>query len=60
MDVVCEGVEDAHTLAALTALGCDKVQGYYLARPMPLKAACDLFLSQDHGRAGLTNNVVAI
>ncbi len=33
--VVAEGVETAETLATLTSLGCDEVQGYVIARPMP-------------------------
>jgi diguanylate cyclase len=33
MSVVAEGVEDEATLAVLSALGCDKVQGYLIARP---------------------------
>ena len=33
--VVAEGVEDEATLKELAILGCDCVQGYYLARPMP-------------------------
>jgi EAL domain-containing protein (putative c-di-GMP-specific phosphodiesterase class I) len=33
--VVAEGVEDEATLAELASLGCDSVQGYYLAKPMP-------------------------
>jgi len=36
--VVAEGVEDAPGLAALAALGCDVVQGYYLSRPMSATA----------------------
>jgi diguanylate cyclase (GGDEF)-like protein len=36
--VVAEGVEDAQSLAALSALGCDIVQGYYLSRPMAAEA----------------------
>jgi diguanylate cyclase (GGDEF)-like protein len=35
MDMVVEGVEDAATLAALRAWGCDVAQGYHIARPMP-------------------------
>lgn len=35
--VVAEGVEDTSTLNALIELGCDTVQGYLLARPMPAK-----------------------
>jgi diguanylate cyclase (GGDEF)-like protein len=34
LSVVAEGVEDAATLAALTEVGADVVQGYYLGRPM--------------------------
>jgi len=37
--VVAEGVEDQATWQELATLGCDSVQGYYLARPM---SAADL------------------
>jgi diguanylate cyclase (GGDEF)-like protein len=40
MSMVVEGVEDAATLAALRAWGCDYAQGYHIARPMP----ADLFM----------------
>jgi diguanylate cyclase (GGDEF)-like protein len=33
--VVAEGVEDAATLSMLSDLGCDLVQGYFIARPGP-------------------------
>jgi len=32
--VVAEGVENEAVLTALTALGCDSVQGYHLGRPL--------------------------
>lgn len=35
MDIVCEGVEDAETVAALREVGCAVGQGYLFARPMP-------------------------
>ncbi|HUG74786.1 MAG TPA: EAL domain-containing protein [Acidimicrobiia bacterium] len=35
MRVVAEGVEDRATWDQLRSAGCDLVQGYYLARPMP-------------------------
>ncbi|MBI1733434.1 MAG: PAS domain S-box protein [Gammaproteobacteria bacterium] len=35
MQVTAEGIEDAATCAALTALGCDVGQGYYFSRPLP-------------------------
>ncbi len=33
---IAEGVEDAEQLACLDAIGCDNVQGFLLARPMPV------------------------
>jgi EAL domain-containing protein (putative c-di-GMP-specific phosphodiesterase class I) len=35
MKVVAEGVEKPEQLAALSAYGCDQVQGYHFAKPMP-------------------------
>ena len=35
MEVVGEGVETQAQLAALERLGCDILQGYFIARPMP-------------------------
>ena len=45
LQLVAEGVEDQETLELLAALGCDLVQGYHLARPMP---ADQLVLLQLH------------
>ncbi len=36
--VVAEGVEDQETYDALAALGCERIQGYHIARPMPRQA----------------------
>ena len=36
--VIAEGIEDPETLSLLRAIGCDIVQGYYLAKPMRLDA----------------------
>ena len=33
--VVAEGVEDCASWDALTGMGCDLAQGYYLSRPLP-------------------------
>jgi len=38
VDVVAEGVETAAQDALLRAMGCDFVQGYYYARPLPAAA----------------------
>ncbi|WP_448625254.1 putative bifunctional diguanylate cyclase/phosphodiesterase [Geodermatophilus sp. URMC 64] len=35
LEVVAEGVEDADTHEMLVDMGCDLVQGWHLARPMP-------------------------
>jgi diguanylate cyclase (GGDEF)-like protein len=35
MRVVVEGVETVEQLAAVQALGCEEVQGYYLSKPVP-------------------------
>jgi EAL domain-containing protein (putative c-di-GMP-specific phosphodiesterase class I) len=35
LTVVAEGVEDQYTHDALAGLGCDRMQGYHIARPMP-------------------------
>ena len=40
-----EGVEDAAALERLRELGCQEVQGYYLARPMPATALEALLVS---------------
>jgi diguanylate cyclase (GGDEF)-like protein len=34
---IAEGVESAEQLAVLASLGCNEVQGYYFAKPMPAK-----------------------
>ena len=36
LDLVAEGVEDEETAQRLADLGCDVIQGYVLARPMPV------------------------
>lgn len=41
VDSVAEGVENRETLDILRELGCDLVQGYYIARPMEALDASD-------------------
>ncbi len=36
LSVTAEGVENADTLRCLTLLGCDRAQGYFISRPIPL------------------------
>ncbi len=46
MSVVAEGVETIDHVQALTALGCDYIQGYYYSRPLMPDVATE-FLAQD-------------
>ena len=39
MSAVAEGVETAEQMHFLQGLGCDRVQGYHIARPMPVDDA---------------------
>ncbi|HEX7731641.1 MAG TPA: bifunctional diguanylate cyclase/phosphodiesterase, partial [Rhodanobacter sp.] len=39
--VVMEGVETASVMAAVRDMGCDEVQGYHIARPLPAAAVAD-------------------
>jgi EAL domain-containing protein (putative c-di-GMP-specific phosphodiesterase class I) len=48
MGTVAEGVEDAAQLEVLRQAGCDAVQGYLLARPMPLPALQDWLGARAH------------
>jgi EAL domain-containing protein (putative c-di-GMP-specific phosphodiesterase class I)/GGDEF domain-containing protein len=50
LKLVAEGVENAETLAVLTAMGCDVAQGYHVARPMPLRAL-DAFMTAEEPKA---------
>ncbi|CAM7132834.1 EAL domain-containing protein [Klebsiella quasipneumoniae subsp. similipneumoniae] len=36
MTVVAEGVEDPQQLALLRRAGCDRLQGFYFSKPMPI------------------------
>jgi EAL domain-containing protein (putative c-di-GMP-specific phosphodiesterase class I) len=38
LSVVAEGVENKEQADLLASLGCNQVQGYYYARPMPESA----------------------
>jgi predicted signal transduction protein with EAL and GGDEF domain len=41
LDVVAEGVEDQETYDVLASMGCTKVQGWHVARPMPIHEATE-------------------
>ncbi|WP_051329383.1 putative bifunctional diguanylate cyclase/phosphodiesterase [Geminicoccus roseus] len=48
IEVVAEGVEDAGQLAALERIGCDRIQGFHHARPMPAIELERFWLSRRH------------
>lgn len=56
MKVVAEGVEDEVSLALLTGMGCDLIQGWRIARPMALDALRTFLAEQ----AGPTAKAVAV
>ncbi|WP_294234477.1 EAL domain-containing protein [uncultured Sphingomonas sp.] len=48
MEVVAEGVETPATLALLTVMGCDMIQGYLISRPIGLEALIAFLTEQEH------------
>jgi EAL domain-containing protein (putative c-di-GMP-specific phosphodiesterase class I)/GGDEF domain-containing protein len=38
--ITAEGIEDMSTFQSLKTLGCDKVQGYYISKPIPFSEYC--------------------
>lgn len=48
MSTTAEGVENEDELAVIRALGCDKIQGYYFGRPMPIAEANQLFYQEPY------------
>ncbi|MDY0959128.1 MULTISPECIES: EAL domain-containing protein [unclassified Sphingomonas] len=48
MEVVAEGVETPATLALLTVMGCDMIQGYLISRPIGLEALLTFLSEQAH------------
>ena len=48
MEVVAEGVETAASLALLSVMGCDMVQGYLISRPLALDALLDFLRDEQH------------
>jgi diguanylate cyclase len=55
--IVAEGVESAAALSALTLMGCDEAQGYFLSRPVP---ASELELWLDDARATIPEQLVPV
>ena len=51
LSVAAEGIEDAETRDRLRELGCDALQGYLFARPMPQAELVDWLAAQAPGEA---------
>ncbi|WP_052414428.1 EAL domain-containing protein [Paenibacillus sp. FSL R5-0345] len=48
LEVVAEGVEEVSQMDFLKLIGCDKVQGYLISRPVPKQAVVELLETQRH------------
>jgi diguanylate cyclase (GGDEF)-like protein len=51
--VTAEGVEDRATWNRLQEMGCDSVQGFFLARPMPAATCTEWLLARQQPKLGL-------
>jgi len=54
MTVVAEGVETEEVFDALSALGCDTIQGYWVSRPLPFEGLVS-FLTPSESTKALSN-----
>lgn len=48
LGLLAEGVETKEQIELLESIGCDQVQGYYYAKPMPEDEFFELLLKQEH------------
>ncbi len=58
-EVVAEGVETPAEASALTELGCDLLQGFLIARPMPADEV-PRWLQTQHGAPAAAASVVDV
>ena len=49
--VVAEGIEDRDTLDALSGMGCDVAQGYFIAKPMKFTSLMRYLVNEKKGQA---------
>ncbi len=45
LEVVAEGVEDEDALRRLSKAGCERAQGYFLSKPLPLMEFLDWYFN---------------
>ncbi|MDO5702175.1 MAG: EAL domain-containing protein [Lachnospiraceae bacterium] len=55
VDTVAEGVETEEHIRFLTEIGCDKIQGFYYSKPVPLEVAIDKY---QHGTGVYLENMM--
>lgn len=48
MEVTAEGIEAPEALALLQVMGCDRIQGFLIARPMTIDALAAFLVRDDH------------
>lgn len=48
LKVVAEGIEEEDQLNTLEEIGCDVIQGFYFAKPMPIKSFEEKYLKKIH------------
>lgn len=58
LEVVAEGVETEQQYAIVKRLGCDLVQGFYLAKPMPADKLLEWFIRQNDTSTWYTDSIV--
>lgn len=58
LSVVAEGVESKAQVDRLREIGCDYVQGYYFAKPMPVNEFEDLFKKQKNNSSISISRVI--
>jgi diguanylate cyclase (GGDEF)-like protein/PAS domain S-box-containing protein len=51
LEVIAEGVETEAQLKFLVSIGCEKIQGYLLSKPLPAELAADFILGHKPGLA---------
>ena len=57
LTTVAEGIETPAQLQLVRSLGCDRVQGFYLAQPVGIQG-CEALLAEDGGPDGVFAHVV--
>lgn len=57
ISTLAEGVETKEHFEFLKSIGCERAQGYYLSKPLPLEEVIPLLESKEHGIEGGSERV---